>query len=252
MNETTNIFETNQSVLFGQQLGGDQNILRMDSNNILQLTIDAITTGDSVWETSGGVVQLINPTSQMFIDSVFTNFTGNVQIQGNLSGGSPVTIIGGLNVVTGDTQTNTVKTLAVIDQSGGMIIGDIVYITGSSGERNTVALASSDDPDRIILWGLAAENGSNGDTINFVRIGRLSGLNTSGFISGTQLYLGINGSLNQEPPTEGIQFTAQVATAIVIDEVNGVIDVDIRMFYNRNDFNGFLRYALVNKRTKYL
>ena len=84
---------TNVSILYGQNSSGEVNALSVDSDNIWNINVAGVTS--NIWEVVGGITQLVNA-GDVKID-------GNLNVTGNISGGSPVKIIGGLTVE-GDTK----------------------------------------------------------------------------------------------------------------------------------------------------
>ena len=96
--------DTNISVLYGQNDSGSVQPLSVDSDRKLNLKITNLKS--SIWEIVGGVTQLVT-SGNVFID-------GNLNVTGNLSGGSPVKIVGGLNVL-----SDLGNSLLFINSTGG-------------------------------------------------------------------------------------------------------------------------------------
>lgn len=79
----------NVSILYGQDASGSFQPLSIDEDR--KLVVETYGAKTDIWEIVGGVVQLVT-SGDVYIE-------GNLNVTGNLSGGSPVKIIGGLRVI---------------------------------------------------------------------------------------------------------------------------------------------------------
>ena len=71
-----------------------------------------------------------------------------------------------------------------------LAIGDVVYISGISGNTTVVNKADADDAAKMPAFGLAANSVSNNAAIEIYTFGTLSGLDTSSFTEGDELFVG--------------------------------------------------------------
>ena len=93
------------------------------------------------------------------------------------------------------------------DEGATISRGDVVYIKGTSGGNPTVGLAACDDAAKMPAFGFVADgNILQGSTGRVVTLGRLNGIDTTGFSEGDILYVqtgsgGTSGSVTNTPPT---------------------------------------------------
>ena len=81
--------------------------------------------------------------------------------------------------------------------------GEVVYISGISGNTTIVSLADSNDAAKMPAFGVASETKTSGNPINIYTFGILTGLDTStpGFSIGDELYVStVAGVLLNSPP----------------------------------------------------
>ena len=80
--------------------------------------------------------------------------------------------------------------------------GDVVYISGISGNTTVVSKADADDPTKMQGFGLAAKTASNNTNLEVYTFGTLNGLDTSSYALGAELYVSTTaGQLTDTPPT---------------------------------------------------
>jgi hypothetical protein len=124
-----------------------------------------------------------------------------VEIGGNSSGITTITSTDGSVTVTGSGATrdlsvavagSTTNVLALVRNNTGATLakGTVVYINGSLGQNSTVAKAiATSDATSAQTLGLMTANLANNATGYVTVIGVLTGMNTSAFSDGQQLYL---------------------------------------------------------------
>jgi len=132
----------------------------------------------------------VNPTSvPTSVGTIsWDNFYGTSSIV--LSGGNVSLKVGqdSLILVRNNTATNLVK-------------GQVVYITGSTGEIPTIALASNaNDVSSSVTLGLLSENININSTGYVTTSGIVHGLNTNPYNEGSAVWLGTNGNIVQDKP----------------------------------------------------
>ena len=80
--------------------------------------------------------------------------------------------------------------------------GDVVYISGLSGNTPIVSKADADDSNKMPAFGLAAETASLNNSVEVVTFGILENFDTSSFTQGTVVYVSTTaGSLASSAPT---------------------------------------------------
>lgn len=124
-----------------------------------------------------------------------------VEIGGNASGITTITSTDGSVTVTGSGATrdlsvvvagSTTNVLALVRNNTGATLakGTVVYINGSLGQNSTVAKAiATSDATSAQTLGLMTANLANNATGYVTVIGVLTGMDTSAFTDGQQLYL---------------------------------------------------------------
>jgi len=81
--------------------------------------------------------------------------------------------------------------------------GDVVYISGISGQTTVVSKARASTATKMPAFGLAAKNASVNAALEVCTFGTLDGLNTSSFTEGDELFVqaGVSGSLTSTAPS---------------------------------------------------
>ena len=80
--------------------------------------------------------------------------------------------------------------------------GDVVYISGISGNTTVVSKADANDAAKMPAFGIAAAAATLNASVDIYTFGRLSGLDTSAFSEGDELYVSTTaGGLTATPPT---------------------------------------------------
>ena len=123
--------------------------------------------------------------------------------------------VGGELEVTGDIIGDIRGAILFKAQAGETLAkGDVVYISGISGNTTVVSKADADDSAKMPAFGVAATAASSSTTVNIYTFGTLSGLDTSSFSEGDQLFVSTTaGTLTNSAPTgesAQIQKIAQV------------------------------------------
>lgn len=91
-------------------------------------------------------------------------------------------------------------------------IGDVVYISGISGNTTVVNKADADDPAKMPAFGLAADNVNNNTSIEIYTFGTLSNLDTSSYSEGDELFVGTTaGALTDTAPTGESSLVQKIA-----------------------------------------
>ena len=85
---------------------------------------------------------------------------------------------------------------------GALSKGDVVFVSGISGNTPTVAKADADDVTKMPAFGLAHDAASDNSAVDVVTFGTLSNLDTSSFTVGDTLYVSTTaGALTNSAPT---------------------------------------------------
>ena len=194
-----------------------------DNNKTKQITVESIKG------LTSGVTQIIAGTN-VTIDPV--GGTGNVTINAS-SGGGVVTpggsdtqmqynnsgSFGGTTGLTWDDSTNILSIATryegdingallqkvLVKQTGGVSKGDVVYISGGTGDNPEVMLARANSVSTMPALGIMKANTAEDAVGECVTSGEITGLNLTGFTTGDELFVSnttAGGLLTSAPTSE--------------------------------------------------
>ena len=104
--------------------------------------------------------------------------------------------------------------------------GEVVYISGISGNTTVVSKADADDANKMPAFGVVAADASLNTAVNIYTFGTLSNLNTSGYTLGDTLYVGTTpGALVSTPPTGQSSLIQNIAKVTRVDNSAGSIKI---------------------------
>lgn len=174
------------------------------------ISLSGDVAGSASFDGSGDIT--ITTTAQIDSIALGTDTTGDY-VQ-SISGGTGVTITGGTGesstpvvaigqavAVTSDVTFNTITASNefIGDLEGGirfnakadgaLSAGDVVYISGVSGDVPTVAQAKADDASKMPAFGLALSDANDNAALQVVTFGTIENLDTSGVSEGQILYV---------------------------------------------------------------
>jgi hypothetical protein len=148
---------------------------------------EAPPTGTGNIEVS---ISQITTTTQLAADILDGNtFTGDTELTGELTAGEFIGNLRGATLFKGQAGEALSK-------------GDVVYISGISGNTTVVSKADADDATKMPAFGIVAEDASNNAPATVYTFGSLTGLDTSSFSEGDELFVSTTaGTLTDTPPT---------------------------------------------------
>jgi hypothetical protein len=174
------------------------------------ISLSGDVAGSASFDGSGDIT--ITTTAQIDSIALGTDTTGDY-VQ-SMSGGTGVTVTGGTGegstpsiaigqaVATTDDVTFNIVTASeefIGDLEGGIRFnakadgalskGDVVYISGVSGDVPTVAQAKADDASKMPAFGLALSDANDNAALQVVTFGTIEELDTSGVSEGQILYV---------------------------------------------------------------
>ena len=104
--------------------------------------------------------------------------------------------------------------------------GDVVYISGISGNTTIVSKADANDANKMPAFGIAATDISSGVTGDIYTFGTLSDLDTSSFTLGDELYVSTTaGALTNSAPTGSSSLIQKIAKVTRSDNSSGSIKI---------------------------
>jgi len=146
--------------------------------------IDSGNNGPKV-RNNAGVLEARNAADNAYVDFRALSYYGD---------GSNLT---GVGVAQATALTIGARAAENIDK------GEVVYISGATGQTPDVSLADNTDIAKHIFLGVAAETQTSGQPILIRVRGELTGVNTSTFVDGDMLYLSTAGAITKVRPTSG-------------------------------------------------
>jgi len=193
----------------------------VDIDTVVQInsiTLGTDTTGDYVESMSGG--------------------TGVTVTGGTGEGSTPSIAIGQAVATTDDVTFNTVTAtdefIGDIDGSvrftakadEALSKGDIIYVSGVSGNTPTVGKAKADDASKMPAFGIAAEDANANTNLQIVTLGNLINVDTSNESVGEILYVSTTaGEYSTTAPTGESSQIQNIGKVLRSHAVNGSIKV---------------------------
>src|SRR5210317_1584646 len=170
---------------------------------------EAPPTGTGNIEVS---ISHITTTTQLAADILDGNtFTGDTELTGELTAGEFIGNLRGATLFKGQAGEALSK-------------GDVVYISGISGNTTVVSKADADDATKMPAFGIVAEDASNNAPAIVYTFGSLTGLDTSSFSEGDELFVSTTaGTLTDTPPTGESSALQKIAKVTRSDNSAGSI-----------------------------
>ena len=169
-----------------------QNALIVSLNGITQEPGDSFTISGSTITFSPALVtgDVVDYIVDMGRAVTIGEYSGDLAVGGELE-------------VTGDIIGDLRGATLFKAQAGETLAkGDVVYISGISGNTTVVSKADADDAAKMPAFGLVAAAASSGNPVDVYTFGELSGLDTSSFSEGDELFVSITtGTLTNSAPT---------------------------------------------------
>src|SRR6056300_1350459 len=135
---------------------------------------EAPPTGTGNIEVS---ISQITTTTQLAADILDGNtFTGSTELTGELTASEFIGDLRGATLFKGQAGEALSK-------------GEVVYISGISGNTTVVSKADADDAAKMPAFGVVAADASLNGSVSIYTFGRLSGLDTSSFSEGDELFV---------------------------------------------------------------
>ena len=104
--------------------------------------------------------------------------------------------------------------------------GDIVYISGISGNTTVVSKAKADDASKMPAFGVASATASNNSSVTIYTFGTLSSIDTSSFTEGDELFVSTTaGAFTNSAPTGESSQIQKIAKVTRSDSSAGSIKI---------------------------
>jgi len=128
--------------------------------------------------------------------NVTTLDAADLDISGDLT-------VAGEAIITGDIQGDLRGATLFKGKAGEALSkGEVVYISGISGNTTVVSKADADDAAKMPAFGVVADDASLNASVSIYTFGRLSGLDTSSYSEGDELFVSTTaGALTSTAPT---------------------------------------------------
>jgi len=217
-----------------------QNALIVSLNGITQEPGDSFTISGSTITFSPALVtgDVVDYIVDMGRAVTIGEYSGDLAVGGNLTVGGESTFSG--DIIMSGFPESSYELKGDIDggirftaQAGEALSkGDIVYISGASGDNTIVSKAQANSSSTMPAFGFVLANASNGASCQIVTFGNLYGsggapLNTSAFNVGDTLYVSATtaGGFTSTPPTGESNLLQNIGKIIRSASSNGVIKV---------------------------
>ena len=209
----------------GTHTGTQSYNLGVDSSgNIIEIDL-----GDGVIDGSGTANRFAywSDTSTLTADSdLYYDSTNNYIGIGTDTPGEAIDIVNGN--VQADEFIGNLRGAVLFKAKAGEALtkGDAVYISGISGNTTVVSKADADDAAKMPAFGIADETVSLNSSVDVIKFGAVSNLDTSNWLEGTELYVGTTaGALVSSAPTGESAAIQKIAKVTRQDNSAGSITV---------------------------
>lgn len=240
------------STFSGTRAGGDLIAILGDydsSDTGLIITLD-VANETIIISDDGGLERLeLNPSTLVFIHDDGAAKTNIQVVDATSTNTNNIKFPDASGTLATQTYVNdAIQTLDVafkLDEAGGVTIGEVLYISGSSGTNIEMSLADNTDFTKIEALAVAISTEiDNADMIGRVN-GLLVGFNTNSFTTGETLYLSTAGTITNVHPT-GVDAVIVIGRAVRIHASVGSVYINIQSHTIGEDLDGTIRHQIVN------
>jgi len=171
----------------------------------------ALNANNAISASYALTASYVNPLNQAVIITGSLNLTGSAVLTGS-------TVINSLTYPTVDNgefsfmQTdglgnltlqyvNTLYEIVYNGEATQLTKGTPVYISGSQGANSKAYRADAGNPTKMPVVYVIADNINSGNTGRGIALGLITGVNTTGYPGGTEIYVGVGGGFTSVRPT---------------------------------------------------
>jgi len=183
----------------------------VDSASYAVSASHALNADNAISASYALTASYVNPLNQAVIITGSLNLTGSAVLTGS-------TVINGLTYPTADNgefsfmQTdglgnltlqyvNTLYEVVYNGEATQLTKGTPVYISGSQGANSKAYRADAGDPTKMPVVYIAADNIDPANTGRAIALGLITGVDTTGYPGGTEIYVGVGGGWTSARPT---------------------------------------------------
>ena len=183
----------------------------VDSASYAVSASHALNADNAISASYALTASYVNPLNQAVIITGSLNLTGSAVLTGS-------TVINGLTYPTADNgefsfmQTdglgnltlqyvNTLYEVVYNGEATQITKGTPVYISGSQGANSKAYRADAGDPTKMPVVYIAADNINPSNTGRAIALGLITGVDTTGYPGGTEIYVGVGGGWTSARPT---------------------------------------------------
>jgi len=183
----------------------------VDSASYAVSASHALNADNAISASYALTASYVNPLNQAVIITGSLNLTGSAVLTGS-------TVINGLTYPTADNgefsfmQTdglgnltlqyvNTLYEVVYNGEATQITKGTPVYISGSQGANSIAYRADAGDPTKMPVVYIAADNIDPANTGRAIALGLITGVDTTGYPGGTEIYVGVGGGWTSARPT---------------------------------------------------
>ena len=158
------------------------------------------------------IISQITTTTQLGVNALDgQTFNGDFELTGELTSGEFIGDLRGAQLFKAQAGENLTK-------------GQVVYISGISGNTTVVSLADADDAAKMPAFGIVAATTTSGQPVDIYTSGILSSIDTSSYSEGDELFVSTTaGALTDTPPTGETAAIQKIAKVTRSDNLSGSI-----------------------------
>jgi hypothetical protein len=185
------------------------------------------TTGDLYIQDTNGSIRIRPKTGESGIDVLADGavnlYYDNTSVLSTTADGISVTSEVEANEFIGDLRG---AVLFKAQAGEDLTKGDIVYISGISGNTTVVSKAKADDASKMPAFGVASATASNNSSVTIYTFGTLSSIDTSSFSEGDELFVSTTaGAFTNSAPTGESSQIQKIAKVTRSDSSAGSIKI---------------------------
>jgi hypothetical protein len=185
------------------------------------------TTGDLYIQDTNGSIRIRPKTGESGIDVLADGavnlYYDNTSVLSTTADGISVT-----SEVEADEFIGDLRGAVLFKAQAGedLTKGDIVYISGISGNTTVVSKAKADDASKMPAFGVASATASNNSSVTIYTFGTLSSIDTSSFSEGDELFVSTTaGAFTNSAPTGESSQIQKIAKVTRSDSSAGSIKI---------------------------
>jgi hypothetical protein len=120
------------------------------------------------------------------------------------------------------------RILSRVNEAGGLSAGDVVYISGATGDKPQVSLADNTIHTKAHVFGMVTADAVHNEAVIIAVTGEVVNVDTSGFAEGDRLHLTTGGGYQAAIPTSGAHIHVGFVTKVNAN--SGIIELTLDQY----------------------